>query len=94
MTRVIIRRSRATYRDWLLWQGFVRRLISRFNPARRRRASPWVIKRTMPRWHVKRAHHTDWHQPQQPGTYTAQPVSLNGSGGLDDGLEAQGLVCA
>ena len=67
MTRV--RRCRATYRDWLLWQSFMRRLIAWLNPARRRRAAPWVIKRTMPRWHVKRAHHTDWPKPEQPAIY-------------------------
>ena len=55
-----------------LWRGFMRRLIARLNPARRLRAAPRVIKRKMPRWHVKRAHHTDWPQPQQPATYTAQ----------------------
>jgi len=55
-----------------LWRGFMRRLIARLNPARRLRAAPRVIKRMMPRWHVKRAHHTDWPQPQQPATYTAQ----------------------
>ncbi len=38
----------ATYRDRLLWQGFMRRL----NPARRRRAAPRVIKRKMPRLFV------------------------------------------
>jgi hypothetical protein len=30
-----------------------------------------VIKRKMPKWHVKRAHHADWPQPQRPASYTA-----------------------
>ncbi len=38
-------------------------------PTRRTR----VIKRKMPKWHVKRAHHATWPQPLHPATYTAQP---------------------
>ena len=45
------------------WQAFLRRLLDRLNPARRRRSAPRVIKRKMPKWHVKRAHHTHWPQP-------------------------------
>jgi len=28
-----------------------------------------VIKRKMPKWHVKRAHHADWPQPDEHPTY-------------------------
>jgi len=52
---------------------FLRRLIAHLNQARRRRAAPRVIKRKMPKWHVKRAHHAHWLQPQQQPTYTAIP---------------------
>ena len=55
-----------------LWRSFLHRLIARLNPARRRRAAPRVIKRKMSRWHVKRAHHADWPQPQHPPDYTAR----------------------
>jgi hypothetical protein len=54
-----------------IWLTFLRRLIRRLNPARRLRAAPRVIKRKMPKWHVKRAHHVDWPQPQQQARYTA-----------------------
>ena len=38
---------------------------------RRRRANPRVIKRKMPRWHVKRARHRNWPQPRpSPATAT------------------------
>ena len=43
--------------------------MHRLNPARRLRAAPRVIKRKMPKWHVKRRHHTDWPQPQHPSLY-------------------------
>ncbi len=33
-------------------------------------AAPRVIKRKMPKWHVKRAHHADWPQPEHPPDYT------------------------
>jgi len=46
---------------------------TRLNPARRLRAAPRVIKRKMPKWHVKRAHHATWPQPQRPAAYTALP---------------------
>jgi hypothetical protein len=55
------------------WLTFLRRLIARLNPARRPRAAPRVIKRKMPKWHVKRAHHAGWPQPQQQPSYTAIP---------------------
>lgn len=45
------------------WLHFLRRLIARLKPARRTRASPRVIKRKMPKWQVKRSHHTPWPQP-------------------------------
>jgi len=52
--------------------AFLTRLLRRLNPARRLRAAPRVIKRKMPRWHVKRAHHADWPQPQHSAGYTTQ----------------------
>jgi hypothetical protein len=33
---------------------------------RRLRSNPRLIKRKMPRWHVKRARHTNWPQPTGP----------------------------
>ena len=53
-------------RHWLI---FLRRLIARINPARRPRASPRVIKRKMPKWQVKRAHHAHWPQPDSEPAY-------------------------
>ncbi|MBI3256719.1 MAG: transposase [Actinobacteria bacterium] len=38
-------------------------LADRLNPPRRRRSNPRLIKRKMPKWHVKRRHHRDWPQP-------------------------------
>jgi hypothetical protein len=54
-----------------LWLTFLRRLIRCLNPARRLRSAPRVIKGKMPKWHVKRAHHDHWHQPQQQARHTA-----------------------
>ena len=51
-----------------IWRAFLRRLLTRLNPARRLRSAPRVIKRKMPKWHVKRAHHASWPQPQRPAT--------------------------
>jgi len=51
------------------WLTFLHRLIARLNPARRPRAAPRVIKRKMPKWHVKRAHHASWPQPLQQLNY-------------------------
>jgi hypothetical protein len=48
---------------------FLRRLLGRLNPVRRPRTAPRVIKRKMPKWHVKRGHHAAWPQPQEPPTY-------------------------
>jgi hypothetical protein len=44
-------------RDSPGWLSFLHRLLGRINPARRQRSTPRVIKRKMPKWHVKRAHH-------------------------------------
>jgi Transposase DDE domain len=56
------------------WLTFLRRLIARLNPARRPRAAPRVIKRKMPKWHVKRAHHASWPHPlKQPNYTTVRP---------------------
>jgi len=48
---------------------FLQRLLGRLNPTRRARTAPRVIKRKMPKWHVKRAHHAAWPQPKQPPNY-------------------------
>jgi hypothetical protein len=45
-------------------------LCQRLNPKRRNRSNPRVIKRKMPKWHVKRAHRADWPQPTNPATAT------------------------
>jgi hypothetical protein len=42
------------------WRAFLRRLLARLNPRRRHRSAPRVIKRKMPKWHVKRAAHASW----------------------------------
>ena len=55
-----------------LWRAFLRRLLTRLNPARRLRSAPLVIKRKTPKWHVKRAHHAGRPLPQRTTTYTAQ----------------------
>jgi hypothetical protein len=59
-------------RDSPGWLIFLHRLIGRLNPARRERSAPPVIKRKMPKWHVKRAHHAAWRQPQHPPGYRIQ----------------------
>jgi len=41
-------------------------LSRRLNPARRLRSNPRMIKRKMPKWHVKRDRHADWPQPTGP----------------------------
>jgi len=38
-------------------------LADRLNPKRRRRSNPRLIKRKMPKWHVKRKRHRNWPQP-------------------------------
>ena len=48
------------------WRAAIVQLLRRLNPARRRRSNPHVIKRKMPRWHVKRARHRHWPQPTGP----------------------------
>ena len=45
-------------------------LCQRLNPKRRLRSSPRLIKRKMPKWHVKRTRHRDWPQPTRPSTPT------------------------
>ena len=59
-------------RDSPGWLFFLQRLLGRLNPARRQRSAPRVIKRKMPKWHVKRAHHAAWPQPQHPPDYRVQ----------------------
>jgi hypothetical protein len=56
----------ATSRVWLT---ALRRVADRLNPARRCCAAARVIKRNMPKWHVKRAHHAAWPRPQHPPDY-------------------------
>jgi len=53
-------------RDSPGWLDFLRRLLGRLNPTRRRRSAPRVIKRKYVKWHVKRADNTTWPQPQHP----------------------------
>lgn len=50
-------------RDSPGWLDFLRRLLRRLNPARRRRAAPRVVKQKYTKWHVKRAAHATWPQP-------------------------------
>ena len=52
-----------------VWMHAIDRLLHRLNPKRRLRAAPRVIKRKMPKWHVKRRHHADWPQPQHDPVY-------------------------
>lgn len=56
-------------RDSPGWLAFLSRVLDRLNPARRRRSAPRVIKRKYVKWHVKRAHHANWPQPDQIPTY-------------------------
>jgi hypothetical protein len=53
-------------------------LCLRLNSVRRLRSSPRLIKRKMPKWHVKRARHADWPQPTGPPVTTIQRIQLNG----------------
>jgi hypothetical protein len=50
-------------------------LCRRLNPARRRRTNPRLIKRKMPKWHVKRSRHNDWPQPTGPPTATILSIA-------------------
>jgi len=45
------------------WRRAIIHLLQRLNPMRRRRSNPHVIKRKMPKWHVKCSWHADWIQP-------------------------------
>ena len=45
-------------------------LCHRLNPVRRLRSNPRLIKRKMPKWHVKRDRHRDWPQPTGPPVTT------------------------
>ena len=40
------------------------------NPTRRLRSNPRLIKRKMPKWHVKRSRHANWPQPATRPTAT------------------------
>lgn len=51
------------------------RLLARLNPRRRHRSAPRVIKRKMPKWHVKRARHASWPQPERTAAYGIQPYN-------------------
>jgi hypothetical protein len=48
------------------WARALVLLCRRLNPKRRLRSNPHVIKRKMPKWHVKRAHLATWPQPTGP----------------------------
>ncbi len=52
-----------------MWLHAIDRLVRRINPKRRLRAAPRVIKRKYVKWHVKRAHHNAWPQPQHLPAY-------------------------
>jgi hypothetical protein len=52
------------------WARAITLLRRRLNPARRLRSNPRVIKRKMPKWHVKRARHQNWPQPTGPPAAT------------------------
>lgn len=50
-------------------------LADRLNPPRRRRSNPRLIKRKMPKWHVKRKRHQNWPQPDnRPPAILLQPI--------------------
>ena len=55
------------------WTRALTMLARRLNPTRRHRSNPRLIKRKMPRWHVKRPRHADRPQPTGPPTTTIQP---------------------
>lgn len=59
-------------RDSPGWLDFLRRLLRRLNPMRRRRAAPRVVKRKYAKWHVKRAAHAAWPQPGDTTTIHIQ----------------------
>ena len=52
------------------WARALVLLCRRLNPIRRHRSNPRLIKRKMPKWHVKRARHADWPQPTGPPVTT------------------------
>ena len=56
------------------WFQAVARLAHRLNPARRLRTNPRVIKRKYVKWHVKRAYHALWPQPDGPPIITTLPL--------------------
>ena len=48
-----------------LWRHAISELVRRLLPKRRLRANPSVVKRKYTKWHVKRARHRDWPQPDR-----------------------------
>ena len=72
----IARRSIAQARDFppqatdRSWRHAIVLLCRRLNPLRRHRSTPRLIKRKMPKWHVKRTRHADWPQPTGPPVTT------------------------
>ena len=72
----IARRSIAQARDFppqateRSWAHAIVQLCRRLNPLRRYRSAPRLIKRKMPKWHVKRTRHTNWPQPTGPPVTT------------------------
>ena len=51
-------------------------IYHRLNPKHRLRSGPRLIKRTMPKWHVKRARHTNWPQPTK-ATHPETSITAN-----------------
>jgi hypothetical protein len=49
-----------------LWRHAIGELVRRLLPRRRHRTNPRVVKRKYTRWHVKRARHRHWPQPDRP----------------------------
>lgn len=48
-----------------LWAHAINELARRLLPQRRTRANPRVVKRKYTKWHVKRAAHRNWPQPDK-----------------------------
>lgn len=48
-----------------LWRHAIDELARRLLPRRRLRANPRVVKRKYTKWHVKRAAHHNWPQPDR-----------------------------
>src|SRR5664280_487120 len=62
------------------WRRAIIHLLQRLNPMRRRRSNPHVVKRKMPKWHVKLSWHADWLPPTGPPRATIRSPYLHGIG--------------